>query len=494
MSVIETCEILIAGTGFAGLCAAIKLEQSGQTSFLLLEKAEDYGGTWRDNIYPGCACDIPSHLYSLSFEPKTDWSRMYPTQPEIFAYLRAVAAKHDLRGRTRFGAKLEEATWDEARGVWRVTCADGRVFEGRMLFSAMGPLHIPSIPRIEGAESFAGAAFHSAHWDFSQELAGKRVAVIGTGASAIQFIPQIAPKVAKLTVFQRTPPWIMPKPDYPFTERQKRRFGLPLMRALFRKMLFWMHEVRALGFLGNARVTAAAEAMGRTHLAKQVPDPALRARLTPDYRVGCKRVLLSNDYLPALSRDNVELVTNGIARMTHDAIIDTQGRAHPADIVIYGTGFRTTDSFAAVRIVGRNGLELNTAFAGGMHAHWGIAVPDFPNLFLLLGPNTGLGHNSVVLMIEAQVRYIMSLLRQMRARGWRAIEVRREAEAAWNDKIQGKIAGTVWLTGGCKSWYLDENGRNTTIWPGFVAEYQFKTRRAKIAEWQETVVREQLPV
>ncbi len=483
----ECCEVLIAGTGFAGLCAAIKLKQAGETSFLLLEKADDYGGTWRDNIYPGCACDIPSHLYSLSFEPNTDWSRMYPTQPEILAYLRGVAAKHDLSGRTRFGAKLEEAVWDEARGVWRAACADGRIFEGRMLFSAMGPLHVPAIPRIAGAENFAGAAFHSAHWDFSQDLAGKRVAVIGTGASAIQFIPQIAPLVEKLTVFQRTPPWIMPKPDYPFTDRHKRRLRLPFVRALFRKMLFCMHEVRALGFLGNTRVTEAAEKMGRDHLASQVPDPALRARLTPDYRVGCKRVLLSNDYLPALSRDNVVLVTDGIARMEAGAIIDTQGTAHPADIVIYGTGFRTTDSFAAVRIVGRGGLELNTAFAGGMHAHWGIAVPDFPNLFFLLGPNTGLGHNSVVLMIEAQVRYVMSLLAQMQRRGWRAIEVRREAEAAWNAAIQTKIAGTVWLTGGCKSWYLDENGRNTTIWPGFVAEYQFKTRRAKISEWQETV-------
>jgi cation diffusion facilitator CzcD-associated flavoprotein CzcO len=408
---------------------------------------------------------------------------MYPTQPEIFAYLRGVAARHDLRGSTRFGAKLEEAVWDEARGVWRVTCADGRMFEARMLFSAMGPLHIPSIPRIEGAETFAGARFHSANWDFSQQLAGKHVAVIGTGASAIQFIPKIAPQVAKLTVFQRTPPWIMPKPDYAFTERHKRRLRLPLMRNLFRKMLFWMHEARALGFLGNKRVTEASESMGRAHLRKHVPDPALRAKLTPDYRVGCKRVLLSNDYLPAMSRDNVELVTHGIARMTQDAIIDTQGEAHPADIVIYGTGFRTTDSFAAVRIVGRNGLELKTAFAGGMHAHWGIAVPDFPNLFLLLGPNTGLGHNSVVLMIEAQVRYVISLLRQMRKRSWHAIEVRREVEAAWNDKIQGKIAGTVWLTGGCKSWYLDEHGRNTTIWPGFVAEYQLKTRRAKISDY-----------
>lgn len=479
----EVCDTIIAGTGFGGLCAAIKLKEAGETSFLLLEKAQDIGGTWRDNIYPGCACDIPSHLYSLSFEPNSDWSRMYPTQPEILAYLRKVADKHGLRERTRFGARLEEAAWDESRGVWRVTCADGRIFEGRMLFSAMGPLHIPSIPRIEGAETFAGPAFHSANWDFSQDLTGRNVAVIGTGASAIQFIPQIAPKPARLTIFQRTPPWIMPKPDYPFTEAHRRRFRVPGLRALFRKTLFWMHEVRALGFLGNRRITEASEKMGRDHLASQIADPVLRAKLTPDYRVGCKRVLLSNDYLPALARDNVALVTDGIARIEPDGIVDTRGVKHPADVIIYGTGFKTTDSFAAVRIVGRHGLELNTAFAGGMHAHWGITVPGFPNMFMLLGPNTGLGHNSVVLMIEAQVRYVMSLLRQMKRRGWRTVEVRPEAEAAWNQKIQGKIAGTVWLTGGCKSWYLDENGKNTTIWPGFVAEYQFRTRHAAIADY-----------
>jgi cation diffusion facilitator CzcD-associated flavoprotein CzcO len=480
----ETCDYLIAGTGFAGLCAAIKLKDAGENSFLLLEKAHDIGGTWRDNVYPGCACDIPSHLYSLSFEPNTDWSRMYPTQPEILAYLQKVAARHDLGKQTRFGAKLQEAVWDEARKIWRVTCEDGRIFEGRMLFSAMGPLHIPSIPRIDGQESFTGKSFHSAHWDYSAKLDGKRVAVIGTGASAIQFIPQIAPQVARLTVFQRTPPWILPKPDYAFTDAHKRRFRLPWLRALFRKRLFWTHEIRAFGFLGSRAVTAAGEKMARAHLVAQVPDPALRARLTPDYTMGCKRVLISNDYLPAMSRDNVELVSDGIARIDTNGIIDTRGILHPAEIIIYGTGFHTTDSFSAVRIAGRGGIELNQAFSGGMHAHWGMTVPGFPNLFFLLGPNTGLGHNSVVLMIEAQVRYVMSLLAQMKQRGWQTVEVKREAEAAWNESVQRKLGRSVWMTGGCKSWYLDENGRNTTIWPGLVAEYQIKTRRARIADFE----------
>ncbi len=483
MRTTEICDYLIAGTGFAGLCAAIKLKQAGERSFLLLEKAQEIGGTWRDNVYPGCACDIPSHLYSLSFEPKTDWSRMYPTQPEILAYLRDVAARHDLGKQTRFGAKLQEAVWDERREIWRVTCEDGRSFEGRILFSAMGPLHIPHIPRIEGQESFAGKTFHSAYWDYSKTLGGKNVAVIGTGASAIQFIPQIAPQVAQLTVFQRTPPWILPKPDYAFTDAHKRRFRLPWLRDLFRKRLFWTHEIRAFGFLGNRAVTAAGEKMARAHLVAQVPDPALRARLMPDYTIGCKRVLISNDYFPAMSRDNVELVSDGIARIEPHGIIDTRGILHPAEIIIYGTGFHTTDSFSAVRIAGRGGVELNQAFAAGMHAHWGITVPGFPNLFFLLGPNTGLGHNSVILMIEAQMRYVMSLLAQMKQRGWQTAEVKPEAESAWNDSIQRKLGRSVWTTGGCKSWYLDENGRNTTIWPGLVAEYQFKTRRARIADF-----------
>ena len=484
MPTTETADYLIAGTGFAGLCAALKLKEAGETNFLLLEKASDYGGTWRDNIYPGCACDIPSHLYSFSFEPKTDWSRMYPSQPELFAYLRDVAAKHDLGPKTRFGAALEEAVWDEKRQLWTVACKDGRRFEGRILFSAMGPLHIPSIPKIDGQQNFSGAVFHSANWDFSTDLTGKRIAVIGTGASAIQFIPEIAKKAEKLVVFQRTPPWIMPKLDYEFTEKHKRRFRIPFVRNLFRKRLFLLHDIRAFGFLGNKRVTAAAEKMGRDHLLRQVPDPALRARLTPDYRLGCKRVLISNDYLRTIASEKVDLISDGIDHIEGRTIIDNRGVSHPVDVIIYGTGFRTTDSFAAVRIVGKNGLELNTAFAKGMHAHWGITVPDFPNMFMLLGPNTGLGHNSVVLMIEAQVRYVMSLLKQMKRRRWRAVEVKREKEEAWNNKIQAKIAKTVWLTGGCKSWYLDESGRNTTIWPGLVAEYQYKTRTADIEDFE----------
>jgi cation diffusion facilitator CzcD-associated flavoprotein CzcO len=480
----ETADVLIAGTGFAGLCAAIKLQESGNASFLLLEKASDYGGTWRDNIYPGCACDIPSHLYSFSFEPNAAWSRMFPSQPEILAYLRDVAAKHDLRGRTRFGTELREATWDEAAQRWCVSMLDGRRFFGRVLISAMGPLHIPAYPKLPGLAEFGGQAFHSARWDYSVDLAGKRVAVIGTGASAIQFIPRIADQAAQLTVFQRTPPWIMPKMDYAFSDEQQKKFRNRLKRWLFRTQLFWTHDMRALGFLGNQKVTETAEAMARRHLKRQVTDPVLRAKLTPDYRLGCKRVLISNDFYPALARESTEVVTSPIVSVGADRVVTADGGVSPADVLIFGTGFRTTDSFSAVRIVGRGGVTLSQAFEGGLHAYRGVAAPGFPNFYFLLGPNTGLGHNSVVLMIEAQMRYLVSLFGKMRRRGWQVAEVRPEVEAAWNRRIQARLKKSVWMTGGCKSWYLDENGRNTTIWPGLVAEYQLRMRRARLAEYE----------
>lgn len=479
----ETADVLIAGAGFAGLCAAIKLQGSGNTSFILLEKSNDIGGTWRDNVYPGCACDIPSHLYSFSFEPNASWSRMYPTQPELLQYLRGVAAKYRLHPHTRFGAEIQQAVWEQGQQRWRVETADGRRFFGRVLLSAMGPLHIPAIPDLPGRDGFRGPAFHSARWDHAVDLAGKNVAVIGTGASAVQFIPHVAKQAAKLTVFQRTPPWIMPKRDFAFSDLQKNGFRNHWRRRLFRTRLFWLHDIRALAFLGNRKAIAAAEAMARTHLERQIADPALRQKLAPDYRLGCKRVLISNDFYPALAENNTELVSTPIASIAPNAVVAQNGAITPADILIYGTGFRTTDSFSALRIIGRNGHTLEQSFAHGLHAYRGVAVPDFPNFFFLLGPNTGLGHNSVVLMIEAQMNYLLSLFRQMARKNLATAEVKPEIEAAWNTSLQTRIEKAVWNTGGCRSWYLDVNGRNTTIWPGLVAEYQLKMRRANLADY-----------
>ena len=482
-SVTETTNVLIVGTGFSGLCMAIKQKQAGNRNFLLLEEAQDVGGTWRDNHYPGCACDIPSHLYSLSFAPKHDWSRMYPSQPEIFGYMRSVADSYGLRGKIRFGAKMQRAVWDEARAVWTICTEDGRVFEARALVCGMGGLHVPLIPDIPGAGSFAGPSFHSAAWRHDIDLAGKRVAVIGTGASAIQFVPQIAPAAAHLDLYQRTPPWIMPRMDYAFSEQQLRRLKNPLLRILFRNWIYLTHELRALGFLGGRLFAGAGKGMALKHLARQVKDPALRRKLTPDYELGCKRVLISNDYFPALSRPNVDVITTGIREIRAGGIITQDGVEHPADVIIFGTGFHTTDALASLDIRGIGGVPLAQIYKQGMHAYYGITVPGFPNMFIMMGPNTGLGHNSMVVMIEAQVRYAMSLLTQMKRRGWGAADVRADIEARYNTELQQRLAKTIWQTGGCKSWYQDANGKNTTLWPGFTLEYVWRTRRADLADY-----------
>ncbi len=479
----ETAEALVLGAGFAGLCSAIQLRAHGISNVLILEKADDIGGTWRDNTYPGCACDVPSHLYSLSFAPKHDWTRMYASQPEIWAYLRQVVADHGLTPLIRFGAKVQDLTWNEAEALWHVRTTDGRRFAARFVFFGLGPLHIPSYPEIPGRDAFAGPQFHSALWDHATDLRGKRVAVIGTGASAIQFIPEIAPLAAHLTVFQRTPPWVLPRQDYAFSPAQRRRLRHPLRRRLFRTRIFLAHELRVLGFLGNRTVARAGERMARAHLAAQIKDPVLRAKLTPSYAMGCKRVLISNDFYPSLARGNVTLETAPIREIRSNSILTADGAEHAADILIYGTGFHTTDAFEAVPVTGRHGSTLREAFAHGMHAHWGITTPDFPNFFFLLGPNTGLGHNSVVLMIEAQVRYALSLIAQMNAKGWHAADVRPAAEQAWNAEIQKRHTRGVWTQGGCRSWYLDAQGRNTTIWPGTVLEYQRRTRRARLEDY-----------
>jgi cation diffusion facilitator CzcD-associated flavoprotein CzcO len=482
---VETADVVIVGTGFSGLCMAIRQKQEGCDDFVILDEAHEVGGTWRDNHYPGCACDIPSHLYSLSFAPKHDWSRMYPSQPEIFAYMRDVADRFGLREKIRFGARVESAAWDDARSVWTVRASDGRRFEARVLACGMGGLHVPLIPAFPGSESFAGPHFHSADWNHGIDLAGKRVAVIGTGASAIQFVPEIARIAGQLHVFQRTPPWIIPRPDYAFSDRQLARLKNPLYRRLFRAWIYALQEIRAPAFLGNKSLAAAGQKMAKHHLARQVKSPRLRQALMPDYVMGCKRVLISNDYYATFGRQNVELITQGIAEIRPNAIVTQDGRVRDVDVIIYGTGFHTTDSLSSLDITGRNGLALRDAFADGMHAHWGITVPGFPNLFLMMGPNTGLGHNSMVVMIEAQVRYSMSVLRQMRARGWRAACVRADVEAAFNTKLQKRLSRTVWQTGGCRSWYQDANGKNTTLWPGFTLEYVWRTLRARIKEYQE---------
>jgi cation diffusion facilitator CzcD-associated flavoprotein CzcO len=481
-------ETLIIGAGFSGICMGIKLREAGMNSFLIIEKSADIGGTWWDNRYPGCACDIPSHLYSFSFEPSTEWTRMYPGQQEIHAYLKRVVERHELAPNIRLNTRFCEAVWDESTGEWHATTLDGLRIRARVLVSGMGALHVPRYPEIKGIERFKGPAFHSANWDHRVRLEGKNVAVVGTGASAIQFVPQIAPRVGKLYLFQRTPPWIVPRLDFAFSEKWKRRFrNIPLTRWALRQFIFWRQEFRVLGFLGNETIRKKAEEIAHRHRERQVEDPKIRGALTPNYQLGCKRVLVSDDYYPTLNRSNVELVTDAIAEVREGSVVTEDGVERPTDVLIYGTGFRATEPLIGCRVVGRGGVEIHEAWGKRMSAYLGVTVNGFPNFFMMLGPNTGLGHNSVVLMIEAQVRYAMNCLKLMKRRNQRVIEVRAESQQRFVEEIYRRMCGTVWQSGGCKSWYQDPTtGELTTIWPGSVVAYLRRTRSVAPSDYELT--------
>ncbi|KWX02931.1 Cyclohexanone monooxygenase [Carbonactinospora thermoautotrophica] len=476
--------VVIVGAGFAGLGMAIQLKRAGVEGFVVLEKADEVGGTWRDNRYPGCACDVQSHLYSYSFEPNPAWSRMFAEQQEIWDYLKHCAEKYRITPHIRFGTELVGAEYDDATGTWRVRTNRGAITT-RALVLATGPLHQPAYPDIPGIDRFRGKAFHSAEWDHGYDLAGKRVAVIGTGASAIQFVPRIAPRVDRLHLFQRTPPWILPKPDRSISPLEQRLFrAVPALQRLYRSAIYWTLEARILGFTVHPRLMKLAEAVARQHLRRQVPDPELRRKLTPDYTIGCKRILISNDYYPALTRPNVELVTDGIAEIREHAVVTRDGVERPVDAIIYGTGFHVIDAFDHLDIVGRDGLKLREAWSGGVEAYLGVTVAGFPNLFFLLGPNSGLGHSSMVFMIEAQVRYVLQALRPLLRGDARAVDVRADVQATFNQRLQARLREAVWGIGGCRSWYLDENGVNRALWPGSTAEYWLRTRRLKPAEYR----------
>jgi cation diffusion facilitator CzcD-associated flavoprotein CzcO len=477
-----THRIVIVGAGFAGMCMGIKLKEAGIHDFVILESGDDVGGTWRDNTYPGCACDVPSHLYSYSFEQNPDWSRMYGPQPEIWDYMRRVARKYGIYPHCRFGDAVTRARWDEAEGVWIIRTAKGHEERAQLLVSGIGGLTTPSYPAIDGMETFGGAAFHSARWDHSTPIRGQRVAVVGTGASAIQIVPTIAPDVAQLTLYQRTAPWVLPKPDGPIPERMRsvlRRF--PAARVALRELIYTLAEVQVIGFLDQPWMMDYWERQAREHLARQVPDPELRAKLTPKFRMGCKRRLYANDYYPALQRDNVEVVTDGIARMDATGIVTADGRHRDHDVVVYSTGFKPGD-ISHIEVLGRGGRDLNAVWRERVEAYWGINIAGFPNYFMLLGPNTGLGHNSIILMIEAQVQYTMECIRAMRDRNLRTLEVKPEAQRKFNAEIDRRLAGTVWQSG-CESWYLDRSGHNYTIWPGSTWDYARRTRKPNLSDF-----------
>jgi len=473
----ENKQILIIGSGFAGLCMAIKLREQGIEDFQILERGDDVGGTWRDNHYPGCACDVQSHLYSFSFEPNPEWTRMFARQPEIKAYLEKCAAKYDLRRHIVFGANVQNARYDEATASWTVKTADGRSFSGRVLVSGMGGLSNPAMPNVKGLDSFKGKAFHSAHWDHSYDLTDKRVAVIGTGASAIQFVPQIQKAAKRVDLYQRTAPWIMPKPDREIGSRERRLYrALPALQNAYRTAIYWMLESRVLGFAVNPKLMTMVEGVARGHIKRHIKDPALRAKVTPDYTIGCKRILISNDYYPALAQANVDVITDDIVEVRANSVVDSAGNERAVDAIIYGTGFKAQDPMPRGTVFGTGGVDLLDAWKTGPEAYLGLSVAGFPNFFMLVGPNTGLGHNSMVFMIESQVAYVMDALKTMRKQKLRAVDVKPDAQVTFNKSIQGQLSKTVW-TSGCKSWYVDANGKNTTLWPGFTFIYRGKTRR-----------------
>lgn len=477
-------DVIVIGSGFSGLGMAAALKRDGRRSFVVLEKADDLGGTWRDNRYPGCACDIPSALYSFSFAPNPEWTRAFSPQPEILAYLHKVADDHGLRPYLRFGAEVAEAVWDDAAGLWRLTTRDGRRWAAPVVVAGQGALHRPALPAIPGLESFTGTAFHSARWPERIDLAGKRVAVIGTGASAIQIVPEIAPVAGRLTLFQRTPAWIIPKPDRPIHEAARIRYARQPWRQVFWRFWIWT----ALELIGRSRfnptLAGKTEARARGHLEAQVADPALRAKLTPDYVLGCKRVLISNDFYPALTRDNVDLETTAIDRIEGGDIVLADGRRIAADVIVFGTGFVVTDPASEpMEVIGRDGVRLKDAWREGSQAHLGITVAGFPNWFLLMGPNTGLGHNSMIYMIESQIAFVMAALKTMDGRGLTRLEPRPEAQAAFLAEVDDKVARSVWGPGRCQSWYQGDKTRNTTVWPDYTWRYRARTRRLDLADY-----------
>lgn len=479
-------EAIVIGAGFGGICMGVALRRAGVDNFLILEKSDDVGGVWRDNTYPGAACDVPSHLYSFSFAPNPDWSHTFAQQAEIHAYLRDCVRRFALETHIRCASPVNDARWIEARALWEVQLASGERLLARLLVSAAGLLSRPVLPPVPGIDAFSGRAFHSAHWDHACALAGKRVGVIGTGASATQFIPQVAREAGHLTVFQRSPAWLKAREDRPYTHWQKTLFRrLPLLMRLHRGLIYAKYEARALAFTRmQSMMWLAVGKPFQAMLAREIADPALRERLTPDYPIGCKRILVSDDYLPVFARPSVRLETAPIRRITATGIETDDGRRHDLDVIIYGTGFAATDFLAPMSIRGRDGRALDEVWRDGAEAWLGMAVPGFPNFFMLYGPNTNLGHNSIVYMLESQVEHIMRCRRAMAAAGAAAIEAEAAPHAAFNAGLRRRLAGTVWQ--GCRSWYLDRHGRNSTNWPGFTFSYRALARHASLLAYRFT--------
>ncbi|MFF0815451.1 flavin-containing monooxygenase [Rhodococcus sp. NPDC003318] len=471
-------DTLIIGSGFAGLGAAIKLTQAGKTNFLVLERGSDVGGTWRDNTYPGAACDVPSHLYSYSFALNPDWTRSFSRQPEIQRYIESASRRYNVLDKHVFDCDVQSARWSAETSRWVVETTRGS-FVAKIVVSAVGALCEPSLPDIPGIEGFTGEIFHSAQWNHDYSLTGKRVAVIGTGASAIQIVPQLAAEVGQLDVYQRTAPWILPRADREYTAAERLAFKyVPGFQKLSRLGIYLMRESQVVGLAKAPVFMKPLQFTAERHLRRQIKDRELRRKVTPNFRIGCKRMLISNNYYPALTQPNVDLVTDGIAEVTATGIVDNTGRAREVDAIVVATGFHVTDSPTFAGIFGRDGRSLAEVFdASGQQGYKGSAIANFPNMFFLVGPNTGLGHTSMVFMIESQLRYVVDAIDTVERNDIGTIEVRQDAQDRYNRDIQQKLSHSVWNNGGCASWYLDKHGNNTTLWPGFTFEFRSITRK-----------------
>ena len=478
-------QVVVVGAGFSGIGMAARLRTMGIDDFVVLDRGHDLGGTWRDNSYPGAACDVPSNLYSFSFALNPEWSSSFPSQSEIWDYMRACVDRFDVGRHLHFDRAVDEARWDEASERW-VVRAGGEEYTAPVLIWATGSLSEPSIPDLPGLRDFRGKVFHSAKWDHGFDLRGKRVCVVGTGASAIQFVPQIAPVVEHLYLHQRTPPWIVPRRDRPVSRlRQLAYRRVPPLQRLSRLRIYARFESLLGVFVGRSRrPKAIVRKLALGHLRKQVLDETLRATLTPDYEPGCKRVLLSDDYYPSLSRSNVEVVDTPVASFTAHDVVGQDGIARPVDVVIMGTGFEAAEPPYAGHIVGRDGVRLSERWkADGVEAYAGSTVAGFPNLFLMIGPNSTLAHNSMIYMIESHINYIASALAFIARPGVRTVEVKPGVQRRYNARLQARLEHSVWVEGGCGSWYLDHRGRNTTLWPDHTWKFRRLTRRFHPAEY-----------
>jgi cation diffusion facilitator CzcD-associated flavoprotein CzcO len=475
--------VVIIGAGFGGIAAAAELARHGITDVTILEKAPDFGGTWFHNSYPGAACDVPSHLYSFSYAQRRDWSRLCSPQREILDYVHEVTRDLGVDRLIVTGSAVTACRWDDAACRWRVTTERGDVYDSDAIVIATGQLHKPSVPHIEGAGTFAGHTFHSAAWDHGYDLTGKRVAVVGTGASAVQFVPEIAGKAQQLMVFQRTGNWFLPRKNRPYPAAFKALVRyVPGVQAFRRRFMFQYCESLTLAIRHPRTVGRLLHLRSALFMRWQLRDRGLRRKAWPNYTFGCKRVLFSSYFLPALARPNVELVTDRIRRMTRTGIVTADERLREVDCVIWGTGFKATEFMFPMQIIGVAGLDLREAWTGGAHAHLGMTVPGFPSMFIMYGPNTNTSGGSIIYYHEAQASYLRQALQLIQSRGAGAIEVRPEVEAASDRDTQSRFAGTAWTS--CDSWYRDDTGRIVTNWPGYMREYMQRTRELDPAEYR----------